>query len=68
MTELVFDIREAPEGGLIAQAVGQDIFTEADSVESLRSQIRDAVHCHFDESNMPSVIRLLFHREELIAA
>ncbi|HSI73561.1 MAG TPA: hypothetical protein VK934_10325 [Fimbriimonas sp.] len=68
MTELVFDVREAPEGGFLAQAVGHDIFSEADTVESLREQVRDAVHCHFDEEHLPSFIRLLFHREEVLAA
>ena len=43
MSELIFLVEEAPEGGFIARALGQAIFTEADDMPSLREQIRDAV-------------------------
>jgi hypothetical protein len=48
LTELVFQVEEDPEGGLVARAVGASIFTEADTIEELRANIRDAVLCHFD--------------------
>ena len=41
--------------------------TEADDLESLREQIRDAVDCHFEAENKPKVIRLHFVREEVFA-
>jgi hypothetical protein len=68
MNELIFLIEEAPEGGYIARALGYSIFTEAESIEVLRVQIRDAVKCHFEEGQSPKVIRLHFVREEVIAA
>ena len=68
MNELIFLIEEAPEGGYTARALGHSIFTEAESVDALRNQIRDAVKCHFDEGQSPKVIRLHFVREEVIAA
>lgn len=68
MNEIVFVIEEAPEGGYLAHALGESIFTEADSLEALHAQVRDAVHCHFDEGKAPSVIRLHFVRDEVIAA
>ncbi|MEW6303415.1 MAG: 2-oxoisovalerate dehydrogenase [Verrucomicrobiota bacterium] len=68
MNELIFLIEEAPEGGYTARALGHSIFTEADSIETLRNQIRDAVKCHFDEGKSPKIIRLHFVREEVIAA
>jgi hypothetical protein len=68
MNEIIFLIEEAPEGGFTARALGQSIFTEADSMDALRDQIRDAVRCHFDEGKSPKVIRLHFVREEVIAA
>ena len=49
MTELVFQVDEEPEGGFVARAVGASIFTEADTIEELRVNIRDAVLCHFDK-------------------
>jgi hypothetical protein len=68
MNELIFLIEEAPEGGYTARALGHSIFTEADSIDLLRTQIRDAVKCHFDEGLSPKIIRLHFVREEVIPA
>lgn len=68
MGEIVFVVEDAPEGGYVARAVGASIFTEADTVEALRTAVRDAVHCHFDEGLAPRVIRLHFVRDEVLAA
>lgn len=68
MTEIVFLVEEDPDGGYTARAVGEAIFTEADDVESLREEVRDAVRCHFpDEETRPKMIRLHFARDEVIA-
>lgn len=68
MTEIHFIVEEAPEGGFVARAVGTDIFTEADDLDALHAQVRDAVRCHFDEGQRPSLIRLHITREETLAA
>ena len=68
MTELVFLIEDAPEGGHVARALGASIVTEADDLPALRDSIRDAVRCHFDSPDMPSAIRLHFVRDEVITA
>ena len=58
MTEIVFLVEDAPEGGLTARALGESIFVQAEDLGELREQVRDAVRCHFDEGSSPSVIRL----------
>lgn len=68
MSELVFVVEEAAEGGYIARAVGASIVTEADDLEGLREQVRDAVRCHFDEGKAPKLIRLHHVRDEVITA
>lgn len=68
MSELIFVVEEAPEGGYIAKAVGASIVTEADDLDGLRAQVRDAVRCHFDEGAAPKLIRLHHVRDEVIAA
>lgn len=68
MTEIVFVVELAPEGGYTARALGESIFTEADTEAELRTAVQDAVHCHFNEGQSPKVIRLHFVRDELIAA
>jgi hypothetical protein len=67
MNEILFLVETAPEGGYIARALGESIFTEADDMESLHRQVRDAVRCHFDEGQAPRLIRLHFTHEEVIA-
>lgn len=68
MTEIHFIVEEAPEGGFVARAMGADIFTEADDLQALHTQVRGAVRCHFDEGQVPSLIRLHITREEVLAA
>ncbi len=66
MNELIFLVEEAAEGGFNARALGESIFTEAETLDDLRSAVRDAVRCHFEEGKAPKVIRLHFIREEVI--
>jgi hypothetical protein len=68
VTEIIFAVEDAPEGGYVARALGAAIFTEADTMEALREAVRDAVRCHFDEGERPRVIRLHLLREEVLAA
>ena len=68
MVEIIFVVEEAPEGGYSACAVGESIFTQAESVAELHDRVRDAIHCHFDPGTAPKLIRLHFVRDEVIAA
>ena len=68
MSEVVFLIEEASEGGYTARALGHSIFTEADTLEQLREMVRDAVRCHFDDKTRPAVIRMHFVHDEVLAA
>ena len=67
MNELIFMVEEAPEGGFLACALGESIFTEADTIAELPGKVRDAVRCHFEEGKAPKVVRLHHVREEVIA-
>lgn len=66
MTEILFTVEESPEGGLAARAVGHSIFTEADTLDDLRENVREAVECHFDEGQTPKLIRLHIVRDEVL--
>jgi predicted RNase H-like HicB family nuclease len=72
MSEIIFEVREdEADGGYVATALGHSIATQADTLEELRSMVRDAVRCHFGDGGagkMPSVIRLHFVRDEVLAA
>jgi hypothetical protein len=67
-SEIIFSVQESPEGGYEARALGHAIFTEADTLEELKVMIRDAVSCHFDDADKPSVIRLHMVKDEVISA
>jgi hypothetical protein len=58
MSEIVFLVEKAPEGGFTAHALGASIFTEADSLDGLREAVRDVVVCHYDEPERPALIQL----------
>ena len=68
MSEIIFLVEDAPEGGYTARALGESIFTEADSIEALRAQVLDAIRCHFEDTETPKVVRLHFVREEILSA
>ncbi len=67
MKEVFFVVEEALEGGFTAKALGESIFTEAETMEELRVNVKEAVECHFDTDKMPKLIRLHFVKEEVIA-
>ncbi|MEQ8711575.1 MAG: 2-oxoisovalerate dehydrogenase [Cyclobacteriaceae bacterium] len=50
MSEIIFVVEESLDGGFEAKALGESIFTEAESLEELRTNIKEAVQCHFDEA------------------
>lgn len=68
MSELIFLVEEAAEGGYTARAASASIFTEADTLETLRGNIREAVDCHFENGQAPKLIRLHIVREEILPA
>ena len=66
MNEIFFLIEEAVEGGYNARAIGESIFTQGDTFEELKANIREAVQCHFEEGKSPKIIRLHLVKEEII--
>jgi predicted RNase H-like HicB family nuclease len=66
MNEVFFLVEEALEGGYTAKALGESIFTEGDTIEELKINIKEAVHCHFEEEHLPKIIRLHLVKEEFL--
>ena len=67
-SEIIFSLQESPEGGYEARTLGYSLFTQADTMEELRLNVRESVRCHFDEGQAPSVIRLHMVKDEVISA
>jgi len=41
--ELIFAVRDAEEGGFFARALGHAVFTEAETWDELRANVKEAV-------------------------
>ena len=57
-TEVLFNVEDADDGGYVATALLHGIVTQADSIDELHMQVRDAAACHFDPADKPKLIRL----------
>ena len=70
MTEVIFEVTEDElDGGYSASALGYGIHTQGDSLEEIRSNVKDAVSCYFDDTMpRPKLIRLHFMRDEVLTA
>jgi hypothetical protein len=67
MKELVFEVVQEADGGYTAEAIGESIFTEADSWEELRANVREAVQAFYFDAEPPASIRLRLVRDEVLA-
>ena len=66
--EIVFLVEEDPEGGYTAKALGYSIFTQGETLDEIKTNIQDALACHFDKKDyIPSVVRLHIVKEETLA-
>lgn len=67
MSEIIFIIESSDEGGYTAKALGYSIYTEGETIDELKKNVKDAVKCHFDEKDLPHIVRLHIVKDEIIA-
>ncbi len=67
MSEIIFIVETSEEGGYIAKALGYSIHTEAETLDELKENVKDAVKCHFESKEMPHIVHLHIVRDEVIA-
>ena len=67
--EIIFEVSEDEiDGGYSASALGYGIHTQADTLDELRCNIKEAVDCYFDPTmSRPAVVCLRFVRDEILA-
>ena len=65
-SEIIFLVEESPEGGYEAKALGESIYTQAESLDELKTMVQDAVRCHFEEQDRPRMIRLHHVHDEVL--
>jgi hypothetical protein len=67
LMELIFEIRDAEEGGFCARALGHAIFTEGETWEELRANVLEAVSLHFEDAReRPRLVQMHYVKDELI--
>jgi predicted RNase H-like HicB family nuclease len=67
MSELVFEVTQDEDGGFVAESLGEGIFTEADTWDELRANVREAVAAYFFDRPAPARVRLHLVRDEVLA-
>lgn len=67
MTELIFQVSQDADGGYTAEAIGENVFTQADTWDELKENVRQAVQAFYFDSAPPTSIRLRLVRDEVLA-
>ena len=67
MKEIVFEVTQEADGGFIAEAIGESIFTQTNSWDEPRADVREAVQASYFDSGPPASIRLRLVRDEVLA-
>ena len=65
MEEVIFMVEESQETGYIAKGLGVSIYTQAETIEELKTFVVDAMHCHYG-NDKKRIIRLHIIREEIL--
>jgi hypothetical protein len=66
MEEVVFIVEESVEGGYEAKCLGYSIITDGETIHELRTNVKEAMDCHF-EDEVKRIVRLHFVRDEVFA-
>jgi predicted RNase H-like HicB family nuclease len=65
--EIVFTVTQENDGGYVAECLSHDIFTQGNTWEELRANVREAVSAYFFDQPKPAAVRLHLVRDELLA-
>jgi predicted RNase H-like HicB family nuclease len=65
--EIVFSVTQESDGGYVAECLSYDIFTQGNTWEELRTNVREAVSAYFFDRPKPAAVRLHLVRDELLA-
>ena len=67
MNEIIFEVAQDADGGFTAEAIGESIFTQAETWDELRTNVREAVQAFYFDSTPPTSIHLRLVRDEVLA-
>jgi len=67
MNEIVFEVTQEADGGFCAECLTESIFTQGDTWEELRRNVKEAVEAFYFDGLKPARIRLHLVRDEVLA-
>ena len=67
MNEIVFEVTQEADGGYCAECLTESIFTQADTWNELRENVREAVEAFYFDRPKPASVRLHLVRDEMFA-
>ena len=66
VSELVFEVTEDAEGGYSAECLTENIFTQGNTWQDLRANVKEATEAYFFDGSKPKYIRLHLVRDEVL--
>jgi len=66
MNEIVFEVTQEADGGFVAECLTESIFTQADTWDKLRQNVKEAVDGYFFDQPHPAAIRLHLTKDEVL--
>lgn len=67
VNEIVFEITQEADGGFCAECLTESIFTQGDTWDQLRTNVREAIEAFYFDRPKPTGIRLHLVRDEMLA-
>ena len=64
MNQIIFLIKEAPEGGYTAHALGHSISVQAETEEEIRAKIQEVTESHFGSGRVAKIATGFEHTPE----
>jgi predicted RNase H-like HicB family nuclease len=67
VSEIVFEVTQEIDGGFTAECLTESIFTQGDTWDELRANVREAVDAFYFDAPKPAGVRLHLVRDEMLA-
>jgi predicted RNase H-like HicB family nuclease len=67
VNEIVFAVTQEVDGGFVAECLTESIFTQGDTWDELRSNVKEAVEAYYFDRPRPAHVRLHLVRDEMFA-
>ena len=66
MDEIVFEVTQEADGGYCAECLTESIFTQGDTWDDLRTNVKEAVEAFYFDRPRPGGVRLHLIRDEVL--